>query len=153
MQIFLGLAGATISAPAAYSQDSDADDDAIIEEVIVTGMRTSVESALLIKRNSVGVVDAISASDIASFPEENIAEAIQRIPGVQIQKSNGRGSRINVRGLGPEYAAATLNGQNFATTLCRISSGQQSTRLQIPVLYCPESVPNHWLRSQARELQ
>ncbi|WP_406828422.1 TonB-dependent receptor [Microbulbifer sp. ARAS458-1] len=89
--------------------------DDTIEEVEVTGIRSSVSSALEMKRMEVGVVDAISADDIASFPDENIAESIQRISGVQIERSNGRGALISIRGLGPEYAATTLNGQSFAS--------------------------------------
>ena len=87
----------------------------LLEEVVVTGIRSSVADALQIKRQETGIVDAISADDIASFPDENIAESIQRIPGIQIERANGRGALISIRGLGPEYAATTLNGQAFAS--------------------------------------
>lgn len=63
------------------------------------------------KRDDVRMTDGISAQDIGKFPAENIAEAIQRIPGVQISTINGRGSTISVRGLGPQYSATTINGQ------------------------------------------
>ncbi|MGL6160707.1 TonB-dependent receptor [Microbulbifer sp.] len=89
--------------------------DSTLEEIVVTGIRSSVTKALDMKRTEVGVSDAISADDIASLPDENIAESIQRIPGIQIQRSNGRGALISIRGLGPEYAATTVNGQAFAS--------------------------------------
>ena len=84
------------------------------EETIVTGSyQSSLQEALDMKRESTRVADGISAQDIGSFPSENIAEAIQRIPGVQISNVNGRGATISVRGLGPQFANTTLNGQTF----------------------------------------
>lgn len=94
-----------------YAQDKEQE----TEVIEVKGIRASVTKALALKRMEVGVSDAISADDIASFPDENIAESIQRIPGIQIQRDNGRGSLISIRGMGPEYAATTLNGQAFAS--------------------------------------
>ncbi|WKL56085.1 TonB-dependent receptor [Asticcacaulis sp. ZE23SCel15] len=87
--------------------------DAPVEEVVVTGFRKSLASALKAKQNDIRVTDGISSEDIGKFPSENIAEAIQRIPGVQISNINGRGSTISVRGLGPQYSATTINGQTF----------------------------------------
>lgn len=85
-----------------------------VEEVIVTAQfRQSLQASMDVKRNETRVADAISSEDIGKFPSENIAEAIQRIPGVQISNVNGRGSTISVRGLGPQYANTTLNGQNY----------------------------------------
>ncbi len=86
-----------------------------LEEMVVTGIKASVTKALDLKRTEVGVSDAISSDDIGSLPDENIAESIQRIPGVQIERDEGRGSLISLRGLGPAYAATTLNGQAFAS--------------------------------------
>ena len=94
------------------AQETNLQDPEVIE---VKGIRSSVTKALSMKRYEVGVSDAISADDISSFPDENIAESIQRIAGIQIQRSNGRGALISIRGLGPEYAATTLNGQAFAS--------------------------------------
>ena len=94
------------------AQETNSQDPEVIE---VKGIRSSVTKALSMKRYEVGVSDAISADDISSFPDENIAESIQRIAGIQIQRSNGRGALISIRGLGPEYAATTLNGQAFAS--------------------------------------
>jgi len=102
------------SAICAITHSVFAQNDAQTEEVIVTGSyQSSLQEALDMKRESTRVADGISAQDIGSFPSENIAEAIQRIPGVQISNVNGRGATISVRGLGPQYANTTLNSQSF----------------------------------------
>ena len=88
-----------------------------LEEVIVTGYRKSLNAALDAKRDSVGSVDTIVAEDIASFPELNLAESIQRIPGVSIQRDAGEGRQISVRGLGPQYTRVRINGMEALTTV------------------------------------
>ena len=86
-----------------------------VEEVIVTGIRASLERSMDVKRNSSGVVDAISAEDMGKFPDTNLAESLQRITGVSIDRSNGEGSRVTVRGFGPDYNMVTLNGRTLPT--------------------------------------
>jgi TonB-dependent receptor len=83
------------------------------EVVVVTGIRASLHSSQEIKQNASGVVDAITAEDIGKFPDTNLAESIQRIPGVAIDRNNGEGSRVTVRGFGPEYNLVTLNGRSM----------------------------------------
>ena len=68
-----------------------------------------------VKRDSVGVVDAINAEDIGRFPNTNVAESLQRIPGVAIDRQNGEGAQVTVRGFGPEYNLVTLNGRTVPT--------------------------------------
>jgi TonB-dependent receptor len=68
-----------------------------------------------IKRTSRGVVDAISAEDIGKFPDANLAESLQRITGVSIDRERGEGSQITVRGFGPEYNMVTVNGRQMPT--------------------------------------
>ncbi len=89
--------------------DSDASED-ILEEVVVTGFRQSLEAALDLKRDSVGAVDAIFAEDIADFPDSNLAESLQRIPGVTITRDSGEGREISVRGLSGEFTRVRVNG-------------------------------------------
>ena len=84
-------------------------------EITVTGYRQSIASALAAKRNDIRITDGISSEDIGKFPAQNITEAIQRIAGVQMSNINGRGSTISIRGLGPQYARTTINGQTFAS--------------------------------------
>src|SRR3954464_10592918 len=88
-----------------------------LEEVVVTGYRKSLNAALDAKRDSVGSVDTIVAEDIAAFPELNLAESIQRIPGVSIQRDAGEGREISVRGLGPQFTRVRVNGMEALTTV------------------------------------
>ena len=87
-----------------------------LEGVTVTGFRGSLERALDIKRGEVGVVDAIVAEDIADFPDLNLAESLQRIPGVSIARDAGEGRQISVRGLGPDFTRVRINGMEALTT-------------------------------------
>ncbi|MEE7547511.1 TonB-dependent receptor [Xanthomonas sp. Kuri4-1] len=104
-----------LSASAVQAQDADASPPvADLDAVTVTrSYQKSLITALDKKRDDLRVTDGISSEDIGKFPAENIAEAIQRIPGVQISSINGRGSTISIRGLGPQYAMTTVNGQLF----------------------------------------
>lgn len=110
----------TAAAPAPKSNDAakpkqDVADD--LDEVVVTGYRVSLESAIAAKQASNNIVDVIQADDIASFPDANLAESIQRIPGVSIQRDAGEGRNVTVRGLGGDFVRTTLNGiEAFSTT-------------------------------------
>ena len=86
-----------------------------LEEVVVTGLRGSMIASMNLKREAVGVVDAISAEDIGKFPDTNLAESLQRIAGVSIDRVNGEGSRITARGFGPGFNLVTLNGRQMPT--------------------------------------
>ena len=83
--------------------------------IVVTGLRASLDRSLDLKRNSVGVVDGISAEDIGKFPDSNLAESLQRVAGVSIDRVNGEGSQVTVRGFGPGYNLVTLNGRTLPT--------------------------------------
>ncbi|ACT60478.1 TonB-dependent receptor [Hirschia baltica] len=81
-----------------------------LDTIVVTGFRQSLSEALDVKRNTTGSVDAILAEDIADFPDQNLAESLQRIPGVAITRESGEGREITVRGLGGEYTRVRVNG-------------------------------------------
>lgn len=85
------------------------------EDIVVTGLRESLRRATDIKRAAPNIVDSIVADDIGKLPDQNIAEAIQRIPGVTISRDNGEGQFITVRGLGPAFSTALYNGRVLAT--------------------------------------
>ncbi|WP_179641037.1 TonB-dependent receptor [Sphingomonas guangdongensis] len=85
------------------------------EDIVVTGLRESLRRATDIKRSAPNIVDSIVADDIGKLPDQNIAEAIQRIPGVTISRDNGEGQFITVRGLGPAFSTALYNGRVLAT--------------------------------------
>lgn len=100
----------------AYAQDNQSG-DSTVEEVLVTGsFRESLNNALNIKKSQSGFVDAIVASDIAEFPDNNLAESLQRIPGVAITRSGGEGRQIAVRGLGSAFTTVRLNGMETIST-------------------------------------
>jgi TonB-dependent receptor len=93
----------------------EAEEDLTQEVVVVQGVRASLERAMDIKRDANGVLDAISAEDIGKFPDTNLAESLQRITGVSIDRVNGEGSQITVRGFGPDFNLVTLNGRTMPT--------------------------------------
>jgi TonB-dependent receptor len=84
-----------------------------LETVIVTGIRKSLETSVNLKRSSSGLVDGIVAEDIGKFPDTNLAESLSRISGVSIDRSNGEGTRVTVRGMGPDFNLVLLNGRQM----------------------------------------
>src|SRR5690606_1880955 len=99
------------SATNAIAQDSGESDT----EIIVTGVRASLDRSIDLKRNSSGVVDGISAEDIGKFPDTNLAESLQRSTGVSIDRVNGERAKVPVPGFGPGYNLVTLNGRAIPT--------------------------------------
>ncbi|WP_235977121.1 TonB-dependent receptor [Sandaracinobacteroides hominis] len=115
-----------LSASAAFAQTAgEPADTQAAEDIIVTGFRASLGAALDIKRDSVTAVDAIVAEDIAKFPDQNLAESLQRIPGITIQRDGGEGRAITVRGLGPQFTRVRVNGME---TIATSNDGASSNR-------------------------
>ncbi len=85
----------------------------VLETIVVTGIRGSLTTSMNLKRDARGVVDGIVAEDIGKFPDTNLAESLQRISGVSIDRSNGEGSRVTVRGVGPDFNMVLLNGRQM----------------------------------------
>jgi TonB-dependent receptor len=110
----ISLALGTATAMPLYAQLPE-DPNPVIEEVVVTGIRSSLKRAMDTKRDSFGVVDAISAEDIGKFPDTNLAESLQRITGVSISRERGEGSEVTVRGFGASFNLVTLNGRQMPT--------------------------------------
>jgi len=100
------------AAPAPSVSDADA-----TQEVVVTGIRGSLQRNLDIKRTAPGVVDAISSEDIGKFPDSNVASALQRLPGVSIQRSGSRGEAtgVTVRGFGGGFNDTLFDGRHIST--------------------------------------
>ncbi len=94
---------------------ASAEDSVGNETITVTGYRASLEKAFELKRNAVGSQDSIVAEDIAAFPDLNLAESMQRIPGVAITRDAGEGRQIVLRGLGPDFTRTQLNGMEVLT--------------------------------------
>jgi outer membrane cobalamin receptor len=101
--------GTTVLVPAFSAEESPEQ----LDEVVVTGIRGSLTSSMNLKRESQGVVDGIVAEDIGKFPDTNLAESLQRISGVSIDRNAGEGSRITVRGVGPDFNLVLLNGRQM----------------------------------------
>jgi len=102
------IALSLVQAPALAQEDGA---DVAIEEITVTGIRRSLDVAADVKRDSEAIVDAITAQDIGLFSDNNIGEALSRIPGVLLEREAGEGYRISIRGLGPRYVRTTVNGR------------------------------------------
>src|SRR5690242_16665857 len=119
------LAGASsllalaITTPASAQENTSkpTGDGEELKEVIVTGLRVSLQRNLDIKRESLGVVDAISAEDIGKFPDSNVAASLQRVPGVSIQRNGMRGepTGITVRGFGGDFNETLFDGRRIST--------------------------------------
>lgn len=113
-----GASLAVLVVAPAYAQDTAAADETVAteDEIVVTGFRASLDKALDVKRESVAAVDAIVAEDIAKFPDQNLAESLQRIPGITIQRDGGEGRGITVRGLGSQFTRVRVNGLETVAT-------------------------------------
>lgn len=98
------------STAAAQAQPQD------LDAVQVTGYRFSIEESLEQKRNSNAIVEVITAEDVSKFPDKNVADALQRVPGVVVERSGGEGKNISVRGLQPGLTLTQLNGNYIASS-------------------------------------
>lgn len=110
--LLLGAAVAALAAAPAAAQTAPApaaDEADAGEEIVVTGYSRSLEEAIQMKRETIGFSDSIVATDIADFPEQNLSEALQRVPGVTIEREKGLGTRVNVRGLPSEFTFVSIN--------------------------------------------
>lgn len=104
----------TAAPPPSAQQEQQAEGSATtLDTVVVTGIRGSLNQAMNIKRDSAGVVDAISAEDIGKFPDTNLAESLSRITGISIERRDGEGAQITARGFGPQFNMVTLNGRQI----------------------------------------
>lgn len=128
--LFAGASGLAVAlslgvgAAAAQTAPAGQPEATEIDEVIVTGFRASLTAGLNAKRRDANVIDVIVAEDIADFPDLNLAESIQRVPGVAIDRDAGEGRSITVRGLGADFTRTRINGMEAqATTGGTDSSG------------------------------
>jgi iron complex outermembrane receptor protein len=112
---------ATQDAPTAAQEApaTDPQDEAgAADEIVVTGFRGSLNKAVELKRESISFRDSIVAEDIGKFPEANVADSLQRIPGVILSRdgASNEGQRISIRGLGSDFTVTTINGAPVRTT-------------------------------------
>ncbi|MGE8232302.1 MAG: TonB-dependent receptor [Stenotrophomonas sp.] len=118
-----------LTAPLAFAQSAPAAAEATqLDAVNVTGYRQSLQKSLDEKRYTTEQVDAIFAEDIGKFPDQNLAESLQRIAGVSIDREGGEGQRISIRGLGADFTRVRLNGLEALATAGNGSSGVNRSR-------------------------
>lgn len=87
-----------------------------LEEVIVTGLRHSLQSAAAIKEKTEAISESVVAEDIGKLPDVSVAEALARLPGVAAQRVDGRAQDLSIRGMGPQFSLTLLNGNEMAST-------------------------------------
>ena len=115
--LVIALSVGIVDASAQTAPEASQDEATEVEEIVVTGFRRSLQASIAVKRNENSIVDAITAEDIADFPDLNLADSLQRVPGVQIDRDGGEGRSINVRGLSSDFVRVRLNGlEALATT-------------------------------------
>ena len=115
LTLALVAAGASMSAYAADDVNTTETAEENIEVIQVTGIRRSLQESQSLKMSSSSIVEAISAEDIGKLPDVSIAESLARLPGVSAQRLDGRANVISIRGLGPDFTTATLNGREQAS--------------------------------------
>ncbi|GGQ12358.1 TonB-dependent receptor [Shewanella litoralis] len=115
LTLALAAAGASISAYAADDVQTTETAEENIEVIQVTGIRRSLQESQSLKMSSSSIVEAISAEDIGKLPDVSIAESLARLPGIAAQRLDGRANVISIRGLGPDFTTATLNGREQAS--------------------------------------
>jgi iron complex outermembrane recepter protein len=98
------------------AQAQEAAQDAPLQQVVVTGIRGSIENSIAIKKQSDSIVEAITAEDLGKLPDTSIAESIARLPGLTAQRVAGRAQVISIRGLAPDFGVTLLNGREQAST-------------------------------------
>ena len=105
-----------------------ADADAAESEIVVTGIRGSLREAIDAKRDLSVIADVVTAEDVGKFPDKNVAEALQRVPGIVVNREFGEGERVSLRGTAPNLTKTLLNGHSVATADWFILDQVASTR-------------------------
>ncbi|MBJ7500435.1 MAG: TonB-dependent receptor [Sphingopyxis sp.] len=118
-----------LTASAAQAQTTSPAADAAAEsEIVVTGIRGSLREAIDAKRDLSVIADVVTAEDVGKFPDKNVAEALQRVPGIVVNREFGEGERVSLRGTAPNLTKTLLNGHSVATADWFILDQVASTR-------------------------
>ena len=123
LSVFVALS----ASGAVHAQDAT-EDDAFLEEVVVEGVRAADLNARALERDKAAFSSVIAQDDAGNFADQNVAESLQRLPGITLQKSEGEGQRINLRGLGPQFVNVTMNGSAMASASLGGGSDDGDTR-------------------------
>lgn len=103
------------AAAAAAPQSGDQAPSDTSQDIVVSGFRESLRSAISAKRNATQIIESLSAEDVGKLPDVSITDALARLPGVTAQQNSGRATYLSIRGFGPDFTTATLNGRVVAT--------------------------------------
>ncbi len=128
MNTVAAAVAAVLAAASGSAHAQEASSIAPLEEVVVSGIRFSIEESIATKRESTSVIEVVSAEDIGKLPDTSIADSIARLPGVTAQRIDGRPAAISIRGLGEDYAGALLNGRQVVSS----SEGRAAEYDQFP---------------------
>src|SRR3546814_123283 len=116
------------AASTAQAQTAAPADAAAESEIVVTGIRGSLREAIEAKRDLSVIADVVTAEDVGKFPDKNVAEALQRVPGIVVNREFGEGERVSLRGTAPNLTKTLLNGHSVATADWFILDQVASTR-------------------------
>ena len=109
-------ADTTASTPAATAAGAKEAEGPTLEEIVVKGLRASLEKSLDIKKNATVVLDSINAEELGRFPDADVADSLEHLPGITISRTTGgEGQKVSVRGFGPQYNIVSLNNRILAT--------------------------------------
>jgi iron complex outermembrane receptor protein len=142
------VAALLAASSAVYAQSAPADDAKTLKEVVVTGIRASLQKAIQIKRNSDDLVDAISAEDIGKLPDRNVADALQRIPGVNtVSAASGEGGfdendRVSIRGTPPSFVSVMIDGHPVSTGDWFVEDQYQTVGRSVSMTLLPSEIVN-----------
>ncbi|WP_026353789.1 TonB-dependent receptor [Woodsholea maritima] len=124
-----GLASGTALAQSETNSQVD-------DVIVVQGIRQSLQQSIAQKRNSDAIIDAITATDVGRFPDKNVAESLQRLPGISISREYGEGERVSIRGVASNRNLTQMNGHNVATAdwfiLDQLSATRSFNFLMLP---------------------
>ena len=111
----LAALAVVLACPAQAQTQAPASDTEAAADIVVTGIRASQRQSIDVKRNAIAAIDAIASEDLGKMPDQNVAESLQRVPGITIDRNRGVGNGVTVRGLGPQFNTVTINGRVIAT--------------------------------------
>lgn len=127
---------ALMAGAGAYAQDDETETDEITDQIVVRGIRSSLQQSLETKRNADSIIEAINAEDIGKFPDKNVAESLQRLTGVSINREFGEGERVSIRGTDTNLTRTLLNGHAVATAdwfiLDQLNASRSFNYLMLP---------------------
>ncbi len=109
--VLLFCAPALWHGTAALAQSESADNAVVLDEIVVTGVRRNIQDSIALKRQSVTIVDGLSADEIGDIPALSIAEALETLTGTATHRENGGGTEVSIRGLGPYLTNTVINGR------------------------------------------